>query len=456
VSSAPHAAPRSTPATEAWSYDVDAGTTGDVLDVVATFEPTATARFVVDDSADPFVDSVRVAIGANERTVAPVGAAWELPECLHARCVVKYRYLLGKAAERIDDVTYAARRSGVLLAPPSTWLLHPETARPSERYAFRVGVSAPLVFVTGVFPTRDGSRYGAEADSLGDAPYAAFGPLTEFDVAVPGGVVTTAIAPGSLDVEAGAIQGWIDRAAHTVADYCGRFPVARTQVIVVPDRGRWVNGLELGGGGAAVLFRVGRHVTARELDDDWVATHELFHTVLPSLDRRHQWFTEGLSTYAEPVARARAGHKSAESVWRELVGDTPKGQPVKGDRGLDQTPTWGRTYWGGAAFWLLVDVELRRRTQGRFGLPALLGALIAAGGTTDAHWPMERVLNVGDRAAGVAVLSELYQRYARSPAPFELDALWRELGIVLDRGTLRFDDRAALADVRRAITAPGR
>ena len=57
----------------------------------------------------------------------------------------------------------------------------------------------------------------------------------------------------------------------------------------------------------------------------------------------------------------------------------PKGLPAAGDRGLDYTPTWGRTYWGGALFCLLADIDIRKRTSNRFGLQDALRAIVAAG-----------------------------------------------------------------------------
>jgi hypothetical protein len=41
-----------------------------------------------------------------------------------------------------------------------------------------------------------------------------------------------------------------------------------------------------------------------------------------------------------------------------MVSGMPQGEPQRGDRGLDGTHTWGRTYWGGAMFCLLTDVEI--------------------------------------------------------------------------------------------------
>ena len=35
----------------------------------------------------------------------------------------------------------------------------------------------------------------------------------------------------------------------------------------------------------------------------------------------------------------------------------PLGLSRPGDRGFDLTPSWGSIYWGGALFWLVVDVE---------------------------------------------------------------------------------------------------
>jgi hypothetical protein len=39
-----------------------------------------------------------------------------------------------------------------------------------------------------------------------------------------------------------------------------------------------------------------------------------------------------------------------------------------------------------------------------------------------------------------------------SPHPVDLDALYKSLGVQVSRGQVSFDDKAPLADVRRAIT----
>ena len=132
--------------------------------------------------------------------------------------------------------------------------------------------------------------------------------------------------------------------------------------------------------------------------------HELVHLGFPSLPRRHHWAEERLATYVEPIVRARAGELSAEKVWGNLVRGLPQGLPGRGDEGLDRTLTWGRTYWGGALFWLLADVEIRERPGNRLGLEDALRPLVAQGGSIAERWPLQRALEVGDRAVGTRVL----------------------------------------------------
>jgi len=95
---------------------------------------------------------------------------------------------------------------------------------------------------------------------------------------------------------------------------------------------------------------------------------------------------------------------TAERVCREMVDRMPQGLPTPGDQGLDNTNTWGRTYWGGAMFCLLADIETRKQTGNAKGLQDALRAINRAGGTIEADWPLERVIEVGDKVTNGKVL----------------------------------------------------
>ncbi len=62
------------------------------------------------------------------------------------------------------------------------------------------------------------------------------------------------------------------------------------------------------------------------------------------------------------------------------------------------------------------------------------------------------LLTTGDQATGVPVLTELYNEWSAKPVTPDLNALWKQLGVVSDGKTVRFDDSAPLASVRKAIT----
>ena len=58
------------------------------------------------------------------------------------------------------------------------------------------------------------------------------------------------------------------------------------------------------------------------------------------------------------------------------------------------------------------------------------------------------------RGAGVPVLRELYNKMKATPAPVDLNALWKELGVERRNGKTEFNDGAPLAAIRKAITRP--
>src|SRR6516162_8326992 len=240
--------------------------------------------------------------------------------------------------------------------------------------------------------------------------------------------------------------------AEAVTAYYGQYPVTHLEIDVKFHPGRGVNsGKAFGWNGARVAVSVGEASTAADLANDWVTTHEMVHLAFPSVDERHHWIQEGQAVYIEPVARARIGELSAEKVWGDMVDAMPQGLPKEGDRGLDYTHTWGRTYWGGAIFCLLADVEIRKRTSNQKGLEHALRAILASGGTIEVEWPLIRALQTADRATGVPVLEQLYEKMRATPVSPDLDQLWKDLGIKFDGKRATFDDSAPLAAVRKAI-----
>lgn len=275
------------------------------------------------------------------------------------------------------------------------------------------------------------------------------------DLTVGGARIEVTIDGSHFDRSRAELMKWISDAATAVTAYFGRFPVPRYRLVIeqVPGRSGVLSGTTWAFGGAHSRVLVGEHATVAELERDWVMTHEMVHTAFPDQPRSHHWIEEGVSTYVEPIARSWAGHYPIEKVWSDLVHGLPNGLPESGDRGLDHTHTWGRTYWGGALFCLLADIEIRERTGGRRGLVDGLRGVLAAGGSDQVDWSIERTFREADKATGVPVLQELYKKMKDAPVATDLDAIWRSLGIIVKQGGLELDDTAPKAAIRRAISA---
>jgi len=273
-------------------------------------------------------------------------------------------------------------------------------------------------------------------------------------VTVPGGEITVELTRESETLDRAALMEWVRNSARAVAGFYGHFPVATTRLVVTPQPGSGVRaGRTWAEAGGLIRIRVGESTTPSEFAKDWVLVHEMTHLALPSLPDDQEWLEEGLATYVEPLARAQAGGLPDEDVWSSMVDGMPKGLPQAGDQGLDRTHTWGRTYWGGALFCLLADLDIRRRTNNTRGLQDALRAILA-GGSMETSSEIGPVLATGDRAVGVPVLEELYARQKDRAETTDLNVLWRELGVVPAGRTVRFDDGAPEAAIRRSLTAP--
>ncbi len=416
-----------------WRYEV--ALRGPDLQVEARFAPGVAGEPHVDDDAAPFVRDL----------AQTTEGGWR---------VFRYRFALREAGEKRMDIEAAMASGDVVVAPPSSWLLHPDRATAGD-FRLHVAAAAPAHFIAATHPSVDGApdTYEAPTDTLEDAGFAVFGPFHSATVESGASRAVVAIAPHDLRLTDADATAWAKAAIDGIAAYVGRsFPAPRTLIVVVHGGGGGVTrGETLGEGGPAVLVRPGDHVTGATWRDDWVMTHELIHVVMPSLSREHGWLSEGIASYVEPIVRVRAGTLTAEKLWRDLIEGLPQGLPEAGDEGLEKTHTWGRTYWGGSLYCLMADLRIREQTRNARSFDDVIRAVVATGDDVEAHWEVTRLLDVGDAATGTHALHEVYAELALRPGTVDLPALWRRLGVKIDGDRVTFDDTAELAAVRRSI-----
>ncbi len=302
-----------------------------------------------------------------------------------------------------------------------------------------------LATLAGAVLTPLGNLAAAQAGDSRDAASAQ--PVVE-TLAIGGARIEVQFAPGFDPALRSEALAWARRSAQAVAAYFGRFPVQQVDLLLLPIEGGGIRGgVAYAEPSMLIRVRVGHQTTREQFLDDWILVHEMVHLAVPRIPDAQNWLHEGIATYVESVARGRAGLVAPATVWRDWARAMPQGQPRAGDAGLDHTPTWGRTYWGGAIFCLLGDVRLLTRRDRRAGLQQALQGVLAAGGSYDVAWPIERILSTADRAVGQTTLMALYREMKDSSEPAALDALWRDLGV----NSNSLDDEAPLAAVRRAI-----
>jgi hypothetical protein len=289
----------------------------------------------------------------------------------------------------------------------------------------------------------------------GESIYAALRRTSATGLEIGGGRLDVALVGDIADLDQRRVMAWVRQSAVAVSTYFGRFPVERAGLLIVAEGGGRIHtGTTFGYAGSAIRVHVGRAAGEAAFREDWILVHEMTHLALPRLPDRNLWLLEGNATYVEPIARAQAGQLDVAIVWRWALRGLPQGQVGPGAGGLDGTRDHGRIYWGGAAYWLLADIAIRRRTQGRIGVQAALRAINRASGGNGALWTADGLVAVGDAATGGHELTRLYAEMKDAAYPVDTARLLQELGVAAVGDQVVFDEAAPLAAIRRQITEP--
>ena len=275
---------------------------------------------------------------------------------------------------------------------------------------------------------------------------------TEFAFDLDGSRISIEIRDRVLREKKDMLLDWVLYSAKTVHHYYARFPVQSVHIKLQVTAGHAVRfGQAFGGDSPSLRVEIGENIDPAMLRRDWILVHEMVHLAMADVPQSQRWLLEGLATYVESIARAQRGHLSEEFVWNGFINRMPQGLPKTGDRGLDQTPTWGRTYWGGAIFCLLADIEIRKLSDNKLSLRDALRGVLDAGLSMHSSATAMQVFEAGDNAIGMAVLVPLYQKMKADPYPIDLEALWASLGVTLQNEQVIYDDDAPMANVRKSL-----
>lgn len=255
-----------------------------------------------------------------------------------------------------------------------------------------------------------------------------------------------------LNLSDAEIREWICDQTSAVEQYYGQFPVRQLNIRLRPVSGK--SSLSYGnafpGNPPRINIFVGTEVSKKTMLNTWVLIHEMTHLAFPSLPDEQRWMEEGMATYIEPIIRVEAGIMSIEDLWKELMENTPKA--VLGySTGLDDTRSFDRLYWGGALFWLLTDIQLRKETGNRIGLKQVFRHILQRGGDISSDWAPKELLQRVNTFTKTSALEILYKKMGANYFAPDLSTLWSDLGIHLAGQTVVFDNNSELAAIRQQL-----
>lgn len=435
------------------------------IGVRACFVGPAPASLVA-ESLDAPLALIEARVEGAREAIEPSGSL-SLKTVPDGGCIA-YRVNVSRPISLHDKSGAKVRRVGRdLLTSVGLWLWRPEKLGPDEQIEieFRmpdgIAVSAPWAPVTGA---------ARPTFLLGDAPFdwpasVAFGRFREHELRIGGARLRLAILDGRPAPDIDQMAAWIADAAQMVADLHGRFPLSQAQILVVPDtRGGeptpWAYVVR--GGSPAVHFFVNQRRPIQEFFEDWTATHELAHLLLPFVSFDDAWLSEGIATYYQNVLRARAGKITAQQAWSEMhVGflhgrsNAPELTLAQATENMYHGRTFMRVYWEGAAIILLADVRLRQLTAGKQSMDTALAALNECCMQVDRQWSARELMAKLDEITGTGVFSQLYEAHVGSKEFPDLDAVYRQLGIIPGRAGIEFAPDAPQSRLRDAIMQGG-
>jgi hypothetical protein len=374
---------------------------------------------------------------------------------------INYTVDLSKAARH--DRNYRGLKPDNIIVSPSIWLWRPEITRRSEIQAqFHlpqdVQISVPWPAIDGVANTYRLARSPESGNAL-----VVLGKFDYDELHIPGSTLRVALLDTGAPIDRPAILNWLGDTATNISLAYGRFPNPSPQVVIVPvANSRSDSAVPFGrvirDGGETVQLFVNADKPVADYGDDWTATHEFSHMMLPYLRQKHRWIAEGFAQYYQNVLLTRSGTYDEQLGWQKIVDGLRRGRKSRPELSPNEAAEGGirtglmKVYWSGAAIALMADVQLRERSGGTETLDSVLGRLQECCLPADRVWSGIELFRKLDSLTEQDVFIPLYRRYANTAGFPDTSELLTKLGIAVAKGKVRIRRNSELGEIRAAIT----
>ena len=308
------------------------------------------------------------------------------------------------------------------------------------------------------------NRYLYQATPADWPGQSAFGYMDVDSVRVAGSRLYIANPNTDIPVDMNKMKRWLKQAANSVAAIYGTYPVRNIQILLSPRRRAWEAvpfAQVIRNGGVCIQFFIDPRRPLKEFVNDWTATHELSHALLPFVDRDQAWLSEGLATYYQYILMIRDGRLSPKKGWERILSGFKRGQTEENNQSLEKTTaemygnhSFRNVYWSGAAMMLRADLRLRQLSKNSYSLDDVLAGVQPLLSGSQREWSGVELMQEFDRISKTSVFMDIYNRYVPT-GRFPVDAdLLGKLGIVEAGKKIIFNDSAQDAGIRRSIVSP--
>lgn len=232
----------------------------------------------------------------------------------------------------------------------------------------------------------------------------------------------------------------LSRQMNSYREYFGGDPLSKRYLVIVNQ------GIDDGGAYASSFSQLisGEATAENRIGWGFIMSHELLHfwngLSLVRKDSRDEWFNEGLTDYITLVALANNGlldqnrfHWRMENIARRyLFARIGQGLSMTvREAGENKQPNRELIYGGGALTGFALDVELRKASEGRIGLPHLIRSLYAEFGKPGLSYSLEDVERHA-RALTGKDFRDFFAHAVESTEYFDARPWFEDVGLRLD------------------------
>ena len=280
-----------------------------------------------------------------------------------------------------------------------------------------------------------------------------------------GGIALTLVMGKRYWPQRAVFQELIDKQLRSYRAMFGKVPPAARYLVVI-------NQNESGDGGAfsGSFSQFLRGDGDRATRPIWgrVVAHELLHiwngVALQPADGKEEWFKEGVTDYLTVATMAQNGMVDRAYLMQYLE-NLGRGQMVarmglglKGtvqEAAKDKHKNWLLVYGGGSVAALAMDVELRRASGGKTGLPDVMRALYAEFAQPGKGYALADIVRVAHEVSGHD-LGPLLAGIVQSESMPDQRPIFSHIGLQLEQypllETFLLKDRNAAPAARRRFT----